>query len=306
MAGARDLNPSRLGLALALVAAALLRFWALPQGVPFSARRRRAGGHGARRPHDEDGRPQPALLRLPQASTCTSRRWWPCSASSSARCSGEVDRRWRRRRPKSSTSGAARVTAMLGTATVWVVYRAAMRWSARTALLAAVLIAVMPLHVRESHYVLTDVAGDLLRHADVAAVAARARAIDGAGASLWPARRRDWPARLKYNGVLAVMMPLIACAMTPRRPSVAAERRCRWIVAGDGRDVPRSRRPTRLLDLPTFLNQFARLSSEYRAPPTTAEPMWLDLSQAPAQSRCTRRAVVHGHRRPRRWPAGAS
>ena len=49
------------------------------------------------------------------------------------------------------------VTAILGTATVWIVYRAAMRWGARTALLAAVMIAVMPLHVRESHYVLTDV-----------------------------------------------------------------------------------------------------------------------------------------------------
>src|SRR4030088_2615616 len=31
-----DLKESRLGLVLALVTAALLRFWALPQGVPFS------------------------------------------------------------------------------------------------------------------------------------------------------------------------------------------------------------------------------------------------------------------------------
>ena len=29
-------NPTRFGLALALIAAALLRFWALRQGVPFS------------------------------------------------------------------------------------------------------------------------------------------------------------------------------------------------------------------------------------------------------------------------------
>jgi hypothetical protein len=32
-----------------------------------------------------------------------------------------------------------------------------MRWGARTALLSAAMVAVMPLHVRESHYVLTDV-----------------------------------------------------------------------------------------------------------------------------------------------------
>jgi hypothetical protein len=31
-----DQHPSRLGLALVLVAAAFLRFWALPHGIPFS------------------------------------------------------------------------------------------------------------------------------------------------------------------------------------------------------------------------------------------------------------------------------
>ena len=49
------------------------------------------------------------------------------------------------------------VTALLGTATVLLVYRIGLRWGARHAALAAGLMAVMPLHVRESHYVLTDV-----------------------------------------------------------------------------------------------------------------------------------------------------
>ena len=49
------------------------------------------------------------------------------------------------------------VTAILGTLTVVLVYRIGMRWGARHAALAAGLMAVMPLHVRESHYVLTDV-----------------------------------------------------------------------------------------------------------------------------------------------------
>ena len=49
------------------------------------------------------------------------------------------------------------VTAILGTLTVLLVYRIGMRWGARHAALAAGLMAVMPLHVRESHYVLTDV-----------------------------------------------------------------------------------------------------------------------------------------------------
>ena len=49
------------------------------------------------------------------------------------------------------------VTAILGTASVFVLYMAGLRWGARTALLAAGLLAVMPLHVRESHFILTDV-----------------------------------------------------------------------------------------------------------------------------------------------------
>jgi len=49
------------------------------------------------------------------------------------------------------------VTALLGTATVYLLYLAGMRWGTRYAALAAGLLAVMPLHVRESHFVLTDV-----------------------------------------------------------------------------------------------------------------------------------------------------
>src|SRR5687768_15045418 len=49
------------------------------------------------------------------------------------------------------------LTATLGVATVLIVFQIGMRWGARHALLAAGLMAVYPQHVRESHYVLTDV-----------------------------------------------------------------------------------------------------------------------------------------------------
>ena len=87
------------------------------------------------------------------------------------------------------------VTAILGTATVWLVYRAGMRWGARTALLAAVLLAVMPLHVRESHYVLTDVPATFLVTLTLPALVARARARDARARSRWRAPPPDWPAR---------------------------------------------------------------------------------------------------------------
>src|SRR5262249_39985687 len=48
-------------------------------------------------------------------------------------------------------------TAGFGTATGWLICRAGLYWDRRTALVAAVMLAVMPLHVRESRYTLTDV-----------------------------------------------------------------------------------------------------------------------------------------------------
>ena len=164
------------------------------------------------------------------------------------------------------------LTALLGTATVWVVYLAATRWGTRTALLAAALIAVMPLHVRESHYTLTDVPCTLmvmvtfllsLRASERATLGAFALAGAMAGVA----------GALKYNGVVALVMPLVACAMTamPGRSRVVT---CLAIVAAMIAALLLAA-PYTLLDLPTFLNQFARLSSEYRRPPSSTGPLWL-------------------------------
>ncbi len=49
------------------------------------------------------------------------------------------------------------VTATIGTGTVLVLFCAARRWSTATALLAAAILAILPTHVRESHFVLADV-----------------------------------------------------------------------------------------------------------------------------------------------------
>jgi 4-amino-4-deoxy-L-arabinose transferase-like glycosyltransferase len=163
------------------------------------------------------------------------------------------------------------VTAILGTATVWIVYRAALRWGGKTALLAAVMLAVMPMHVRESHYVLTDVpATFLVMLTLLLSLRAHERstawsfALAGAAAGLAGAT--------KYNGVLAVMMPLLACLMTPAaRPS--RPKAMLWIVTAMLAAFFLAA-PYTFLDLPAFLNQFARLSSEFRAPPVTPEPIW--------------------------------
>jgi 4-amino-4-deoxy-L-arabinose transferase-like glycosyltransferase len=265
-----DLRPSRLGLALALLAAALLRFWALPQGVPFSLgvdepetmeRAVRMMKTGDFNPHFFD---YPTLYMYVQALVAVFRFM-----------AGAMRGLWTGLAQAPTADfyvwGRA-VTAILGTATVWIVYRAAMRWGARTALLAAVMIAVMPLHVRESHYVLTDVPVTfLVMLTFLLSLRAHERAtawsfaLAGTAAGLAGAT--------KYNGVLAVILPILACVMTPAaRPS--RPRAILWIVAGLLAAFLLAA-PYTFIELPTFLNQFARLSSEYRAPTAAVEPIWV-------------------------------
>jgi 4-amino-4-deoxy-L-arabinose transferase-like glycosyltransferase len=129
----------------------------------------------------------------------------------------------------------------------------------------------MPLHVRESHYVLTDVpATFLVMLTLLLSLRAHERstawsfALAGAAAGLAGAT--------KYNGALAILMPLLACVMTPAaRPSRPIA--ILWIIGGMLLAFLLAA-PYTFIDLPTFLNQFARLSSEYRAPSASADPVW--------------------------------
>ena len=131
-----DLNPSRLGIVLALLAAAMLRFWALPQGVPccIGVDEPEVMHRAVRMMKTGDFNPQffdyPSLYMYVQAAVATLRFM-----------AGAMGGMWHGLAQAPTDDfyvwGRA-VTAILGTATVWVVYRAGMRWGARTALLAAI------------------------------------------------------------------------------------------------------------------------------------------------------------------------
>jgi 4-amino-4-deoxy-L-arabinose transferase-like glycosyltransferase len=162
------------------------------------------------------------------------------------------------------------VIALIGTATVLVVYQIGMRWGARHALLAAGLMAVLPLHVRYSHFVLTDTPLtffvaltfllSLVAHErGTLAGFATAGAVSGLAAAT------------KYNGGIALLMPVIACWMTyPLAPgrvktilaTIAASAIAFLLLA-----------PYTILDLPGFLDSFARLAHQYRAA-TMGESLW--------------------------------
>ena len=130
------------------------------------------------------------------------------------------------------------------------------------------LMAVMPLHVRYSHYVLTDTPltffvalAMLLALVAHERPALRAFAFAGAAAGL--------AAAVKYNGGIALMMPLVVCWMTPgARPSRLA---CTLAVVGGAAAAFLLAAPYTVLDLPGFLDRFARLTAEYRNAGAPAE-----------------------------------
>ena len=260
---------AKIGLGLALLAAALLRFWALSQGIGFNPgpdepevmdRAVRMMKTADFNPHFYD---YPGLYIYVETAVATVRfLTGAVQGTWSSLAQTQVDDfyLWCRA-----------MTALLGTATVWVVYQAGLRWGRQVALLAAILVAVMPLHARESHYVLTDVPMTFvvmvtlllsLRAHERSTLAAFALAGGAAGLA----------AALKYNGALAVLMPLIACAMTPRLPRSRVTVALAVMASMVGAFLASA--PYTLLDLPTFLNQFARLSSEYHQVPLTSEPIW--------------------------------
>ena len=265
-----NVKRARLGLFLALFAAALLRFWALSQGIGFNPgvdepevmeRAVRMMKTGDLNPHFFD---YPGLYMYVETAVSIVRfmvgamqgKW-----SSLAHTSTEDFYLWARG-----------MTALLGTLTVWVVYRAGLRWNSQVALLGAVLIAVMPLHVRESHYVLTDVPMTFVMMVTfLLSLRAHERATMGAFALAGMAA--GLAGALKYNGILAVVMPLIACALTPRLRGSRILCAMTIVTVMIGAFLVAA--PYTLLDLPHFLNQFARLSSEYRMPAVVSEPIWL-------------------------------
>jgi 4-amino-4-deoxy-L-arabinose transferase-like glycosyltransferase len=264
---ASDMRPSRLGLLLVLAVAAALRFWALGHGIPHALsvdepeiveRALRMMRAGTLNPHFFD---YGQLLIYIQLFVSVIRF-----------IVGSVTGAWDSLAQVTSDSfylwGRA-VTAAFGVATVFVVFRIGLRWGARHALLAAALMALMPLHVRYSHYVLTDIpltffvaTAMLMSLTAHERPVIRAFALAGAMAGL--------AAAVKYNGGLALLMPLLACWMTPAaRPSRLA---CSIAAVGGAAVAFFMTAPFTILDLPGFLDRFASLTAEYRngAPPAEA------------------------------------
>jgi 4-amino-4-deoxy-L-arabinose transferase-like glycosyltransferase len=257
-----DMRPSRIGLAGVLAAAAILRLWGIAQGIPYAVgvdepeiieRAVRMMKSGDFHPHFFD---YPTLYIYVQVVV-------GCLNFLSQTIFGGIH--------SLDAVGSAEFylwgrisTALLGTLTVYVVYQIGLRWGARHALLAAALLAVMPNHVRESHFVLTDVPltflmalAYLLSLRALEKGTPRAFAIAGAAAGL--------AAATKYYGAAAVLLPLLAAYLN--RSGDRSRLRCVLVAFGAAIGAFLVAAPYTVLDLPAFLNGFAGLMGANK--PTT-------------------------------------
>ncbi|MBA3232243.1 MAG: phospholipid carrier-dependent glycosyltransferase [Acidobacteria bacterium] len=264
---ASDMRQSTLTLVAILAVAAVLRFWGLGAGLPHAPGidepeiMNRAVGmmkSGDFHPHFFD---YPTLYIYVQLIVSTVQFLLGATAGTwrSLADVGPVDfYLWGRA-----------VTATLGVLTVLLVYVAGMRWGTRHALFAATLMAVIPLHVRESHYVLTDVPVTFFV-ALAFVLTLRASEHQRAMSFAWAGAAAGLAAATKYTGGIVLVLPLLAAWMSPgTKPSrlSAALGVLGGCLAGYLLAAPYT-----VLDLPAFLNGYAKLAGSYAG--GSPEPGW--------------------------------
>jgi 4-amino-4-deoxy-L-arabinose transferase-like glycosyltransferase len=169
--------------------------------------------------------------------------------------------------------GAGRfVAALIGVATVWLVYKVGIELgSRRVALLAAAQLAVRPMHVRESHFVLTDVPMAALVTLALwltlrACRLSTIRAYTAAGAACGLA------AAAKYTGGVVWVAVLVAWIIH-ERSSIDRGRKLA-AAAGSAAVAFLIAAPYTWLDLPSFLDGFASLFAQFAGPSRAADPVW--------------------------------
>jgi 4-amino-4-deoxy-L-arabinose transferase-like glycosyltransferase len=161
------------------------------------------------------------------------------------------------------------VTAVLGTVTVWITFRMGREAASdRVGLLAAAQLAILPIHVRESHFILTDVPVTALTTLAVYL----AMRMEQAG-SWWPGVVAGLAAAAKYNGGV-VLVAVLAGALIRRDPLPLRLRACGIAVAGAVVAFLLAT-PYVVLDLPTFLDSFASQMARFARVRLGAEPAWI-------------------------------
>ncbi len=163
-------------------------------------------------------------------------------------------------------------TALIGTATVWMTYRlGAELGSRRVALLGAAQLACHPMHVRESHFVLTDIPVTALTTLAVW-LAVRAGKVRRPGIYIGAGAVAGLAAAAKYNGVIA-LVAIVTVWVIYDRGARDRWRKAAGAIAGAAVAFLVAA-PYTLLDLPAFLNGFAAQFSRFAGAARHDDPGW--------------------------------
>jgi 4-amino-4-deoxy-L-arabinose transferase-like glycosyltransferase len=258
-------------VALVLAAAAAARLWFLGAGVPHAVGidEPQIVGRALRILHTGDWNPHifdyPTLVIYLQAMVAILRFIW-----------GALNGEWASldRFSISAVYLTGRfVTAALGVATVWLTYRLGAELSSRrVALLGAAQLAVWPLHVRESHFILTDVPMAALTTLAVW-LSVRAARLGAVRAYAWAGAACGLAAAAKYTGGIALVAPLAAWLIHER--SSPDRLRTLGAITGAAALGFFVGAPYTVLDLPAFLDGFAAQFSRFAVPSQAPDPAWL-------------------------------
>jgi 4-amino-4-deoxy-L-arabinose transferase-like glycosyltransferase len=168
------------------------------------------------------------------------------------------------------------VTAMFGTATIALVYLAGRRISPLTGLLSAAIFAVQSLHVRESHFVLTDVPMTFFV-ALTWVLTLRACDHRGLRGFLWVGLAVGAAAATKYNGGVAVVLPAIGVLLC--QGTWLWRLQALLLTAAGAAGMFLLCAPYTVIALPEFLNAFAYLADMYADGSPRSEAPWLTYTK---------------------------
>ncbi|HTM27254.1 MAG TPA: glycosyltransferase family 39 protein [Vicinamibacterales bacterium] len=174
------------------------------------------------------------------------------------------------------------VAAFIGAAAVWITYRLGTELaSRRVALIAAAQMAVQPGHVRESHFILTDVPMTTLATLAVW-LSVRAARVRTVRAYAWAGAACGLAAAAKYNG--GVVLSALAAAWLLNDRSSPDRAKKALAACGAALLAYSIGSPYTWLDMPAFLDGFAAQFTRLAGSPPAGDPAGLlyvkHLSQA--------------------------
>ena len=163
--------------------------------------------------------------------------------------------------------------ALIGVATVWLVYRIGTALGSRpVGLLAAAQLAVSPMHVRESRYILTDAPMTALVTLAMW-LTLRAMRLSTARAYAWAGAACGLAAATKYTGGVSIVAVLVAWAIAERGvPGRGLKLAAAVGAAAAGFFLGA---PYTLIDMPAFLDGFAAQFARFAVPTAGGDPSWL-------------------------------